>query len=259
TFTASSYAQMAGVSYNEKKFEKFKSGTTYVVKTGFPEFDKDFVTVTKDLWKISNYAFISSEEFKTKVKDNSSYFLVFTNFGLVLIQGGSSIDNYGVYDMLAFCPINDLVNEKYADDCKYRIRNMIESMLKTLDIIEQNKMKGNMISALLKKYNENSPSIKNRTLLFCLENMGPYVTENDIKDYYPYKYEIVTKEKLAQIIKEKNPKYYYYHLMLSSSFKYICVFDPTNGETLYGTYTMTAYTPISVNNLKDLTKKIEGN
>lgn len=255
----SSYAQLSSIAFNQKKYDNFKNNITCVVKTGRNEFDQELANVLKEKWKISKYTFITGDEFEVRIKEKSTTFLLFSNFGLVLINGGyPNITYYGIYDMFAFCPLNNIINEKYPSDIQYRLRNMIESMVRSLELIEENKLKGNMISELTKKYNENSPSIKNKTLLFCLENMGPNITLNDLKDNYPYKFEVVTKEKLAQIIKDKNPNYLYFHHMFSDTYKYIFVFDPVNGEVLFASYSMNPMGLVSISNIKDLTKKIEG-
>jgi hypothetical protein len=165
---------------------------------------------------------------------------------------------YQYDDMLAYCPINHFQNERQNTDCFYRVRNMVQSMIHAMDIVQKNDIRG-MSLTIVKKlrdiYNAKAGTIKSRTLLFCRETLGDKISESDISKIYPYKFEICDKAKIEQVIKDKSKDYYYFQPAITLN-KSMFVFDPSNGEVVYCDYQMMGLN-INKGNIEDMVGAIE--
>lgn len=241
---------------------------TLVVKTGNQLFDDELAAAMNESWKMTPFDFVDRKGFETNVKDPSVSFIVSivitTEKGqayhyLALVNGGQkSIKHYGYDDMIAYCPINHFVDEPENSDCHFRVRNMIESMIGTLQIMQEKNISGGklkIVDDLRRVYRSKSPQIKKRTLLFCQESIGKKITQSDIASAYPYKFEICSKEKLAKVIKDRDPNYYYYQPGITLN-KSMFVFDPVNGEVMYFDYQIMGLA-INKKNLEDLREAVD--
>jgi hypothetical protein len=270
-FLFNANAQLSAVDYKSDKYNSFKASKTYLVLTGDSKFDSEIQNAVKDLWKVTPYEIIVKEEdFKSKIQDPSASFILLITIGtqhaqqnyhyLALINGGKkNISKYSYDDMLAYCPINHFQNESKNTDCAYRVRNMIESMVLSMDIIQKNDIRGNsknIADSLREYYNKRSKKIKDRVLLFCDETLGNKITKSDIAGIYPYKFEICNREKIEQVIKEKSTQYYYYQPGITLN-KSMFVFDPSNGEVLYFDFQIMGLN-INTKNLEDLANTVKG-
>ena len=173
--------------------------------------------------------------------------------------GKKKIYNYKYSDLIAYCPINHFQNEPSDVDCGYRVRNMIESMLQSMELVQKNDLKGNskkIADQLQEVYNKKAPGIAKRTLLICQETIGSKLTKADIAGVYPYKFEMCSKEKIEQAIKDKSKDYYYFQAGITVN-KSMFVFDPSNGEVLYFDYAIMGL-DIKKGDLEDLVKAIKG-
>jgi hypothetical protein len=280
----SGFAQLSAVDYNSEEYAQFKGSKTYIVKTGDARFDEELAGAMKDLWKVTPYETINNADLETKLIDKSASFIipVVISTGtpnqnyhyLALLNGGKKkIGKYGYDDMLAYCPINHWSNEFENTQCAYRVRNMVESMVQSMEIVQKKNIHGSskaIVDGLRKVYNEKSPRIKDRTLLFCDEtlvpNMGKGIAPADIEKAtnvyktmlsgnYPYKFEICNKEKLEKVIKEKSTEYYYYQPAVTLN-KCMFVFDPATGEVLYFDYKIQGL-KINDDNIKELANAIK--
>jgi len=244
-----SHAQLSGVEYDSKQFNQFKASKTYVLLTGDQKFDSEMQATLADIWKITPYEFISSKDFEAKMPDKSASFLMFFDVFwsnreeehyLTLINGGrKKFTQYTFLDFISYCPINHWLNEPKNVDCAFRIRNMVQSMLQSIEIVEKNSISGNFYKIeekLQRIYNEKAPSISKKTLLICEDGIGTKLPKSDISGIYPYKFEMCTKEKIEQVIKDKNADYCYLQ-MASTKKKSIYVFDAATGEVLYYDFT----------------------
>lgn len=264
-------AQLSAVDYKSDEYNSFKASKTYVVLTGDSKFDTEIQSAVKDLWKVTPHEVIINEaDFKSKLQDPSASFILLITIGtqhaqqnyhyLALINGGKkNISKYTYDDMLAYCPINHFQNEGKNTDCSYRVRNMIESMVLSMDIVTKNDIRGNskkIVDSLQEHYNSRSKKIKDRVLLFCDETLGNKITKSDIAGIYPYKFEICNKEKIEQVIKEKSTQYYYYQPGITLN-KSMFVFDPSNGEVLYFDFQIMGLN-INTKNLEDLANTVKG-
>ena len=267
-FFFSSFGQFSAVDYNSKDYAQFKASKTYIVQTGDSRFDKALTEAMAELWKITPTEVIDNETLESKLGDKTASFILSivihtSNLGqsyhyLALINGGKKkLYRYQYDDMLAYCPINHFQNERQNTDCYYRVRNMVESMIQAMDIVQTNNIHGislKIVNKLRDVYNTKANDIKNRTLLFCKETLGDKLSESDIANLYPYKFEICDKAKIEQVIKDKSKDYYYFQPAITLN-KSMFVFDPSNGEVVYCDY-QTMGLNINKGNIEDLTKAI---
>lgn len=267
TYNLVATAQLSAVGYKREEYDQFRGSKTYVVLSGDEKFDAEIKSAASELWKITPLSFINNSEFEKLIPEKSASFinLIILEGGgiyhyLALFNGGKEkIEKYHYNDMLAYCPINFSQNENKLVDCSYRVRNMLESMIQAMEIVEKNDIRGNslkIVNGLQKIYNSKASIIKERTLLFCDVTIGNKITKSDISGIYPFKFEICSKEKIEQVIKDKNKDYYYYQPGITQN-KSMFVFDPSNGEVVYFGYNMMG-SNINKGNIKDLAETISG-
>jgi len=261
-------AQLSAVDYKSKEYDQFRGSKTYVILSGDAKFDSELKAGMTDLWKATPFSFINKAEFEKMLPETTASFI-----SLIVISGAKAGQNYhylalfnggkkklGRYeydDMLAYCPINFFQNENKLIDCNYRVRNMIESMILSMDIVQKNDLRGSsykIVKGLQEVYASRAPKIKARTLLFCDETLGKKITKSDIAGIYPHKFEICSKAKIEQVIKEKSTEYYYFQPGITLN-KSMFVFDPSNGEVVYFDFSMMGLN-INKGNIEDLAKAI---
>ena len=267
--TAMSFAQLSAVDFKSKEFAQLKASKTYVLLTGDKEYDTEIQSAINDLWKVTPFEFIGGKEFEAKISDKAASFLVLIDiqvgsYGqeynyMALMNGGKKkLSSYNYKDLIAYCPINRWHDEPKNTDCAFRVRNMIQSMIQSMDIVQQNNIKGNSLSiaeGLTDVYNLKAKAISKRTLLFCEDAIGKKLTKADISGIYPYKFEMCSREKIEQAIKEKSTEYYYFQPAVTMN-KSMFVFDPSNGEVLYFDFT-TGGMDVKKKHIEDLVDAIK--
>lgn len=264
------FAQLSAVDYKSKEFAAFKASTTYAVLTGNKKYDAELKAALADSWKVTPIAYINANELDAKITDATASFLVSIvietrnaaqNYHyLALINGGKKkISRYEYDDMLAYCPINHFQNEPNGTDCYYRLRNMVESMVRTMAIVQDKDIKGSsasIVKDLKKQFNLNAKKIPERTLLICDETIGVKVTQKDLTAIFPYKFEVCNKKKLEQVIKDKSKDYYYLQPGITLN-KSIFVIDPSNGEVVYFDYKIMGLN-VNKDDFEDMVDVIKG-
>jgi hypothetical protein len=265
-----SYAQLASLGYKmTDDYERFLASTTYVVLTDNAAYDSNMVHAIKKYWKITPYKFINyKKDLNKKIRDKKASFLLLVNMSteesedlyncLALINGGKpTLAGYEFIDMLASSPTNHFLNELHTFDCSYRVQNMVQSIIATLDIVQKEQYKGDLEkvrSQLIKYYRTKSGAISKRILLICPEIIGDKIDEADFKKMYPYQTEFCKKETIDRIIASGDSSFYYLQLGATGT-KSVFVFDPSNGEVVYADYSSGKF--FSKDDLKDLSKTIE--
>lgn len=269
TFALSVQSQLSAVDFKDEKFISFKASKTFIVKTGNEKFDSELLQAFKESWKLTPYDVITKDEFDKKISDKSCSFIFPVTIEtkninqayhyLAFFNGGKkSLKAYDYEDMIAYCPINHFLNEGNNVDCAYRVRNMLESMCQSIDLIQKKNIKGNPLNiakALQEIYNAKSKNIKNRTLLLPDYILGK-VTKADIAGLYPHRFEICSQEKIEQVIKDKSTEYYYYQPGITLN-KSMFVFDPSNGEVVYFSFQMMGLN-IKKKDIEELVETISG-
>lgn len=267
-YSTISSAQLSAVDYKSKEFSQFKASKMHVVLSGDKKYDEEIKKVMNEFWKVTPFDFINPNEVESKLPEKESSFMILLAIGtskpqqsyhyLAIVNGGQKkLNRYNYDDLVAYCPINYYKDENKMFDCSYRLKNMIQSMILAMDLVQKNDIKGNsknIVQGLQEVYNKDAQKIKERTLLFCDNSFGGKLTQADISGIYPYKFEICSKEKIAKVIKDKSTEYYYFQPGITLN-KSMFVFDPATGEVLYFDYDMMGLN-INKGNIKDLAAKI---
>jgi hypothetical protein len=255
--SSNSFGQLAGSDYNGKDLEQFKASKTYYVQTGSAEFDSAVASGLKEYWKITPYEIINGEDFNKRITDNTCSFLVSISFVpeegfgscsyLAVFNGGKKkLQSYSRYDMITYAPISDYMGEPKNTDCAFRVRNMIAGMVNVFDVVQKNELKGGMKKIrgeLQEIYNADASKIKQRTLLVNEDGISTSIkapaghvakklSKEQFDEKYPFKFEYVKKEKIAEVIKEKSTDYYYLELA-SGSDTHVFVIDPSDGKVVF--------------------------
>lgn len=275
-FIGNCFSQYSRVGYKNEEYVRFKASKTYFVKTGDEECDKQLEDAMKSIWKITPCSMITPGEFENMLYDKSVSFVVLSNIGLILINGGKRhITDYSRDDAVAYALINFGFDEYYRTDCAWRLKNMLQSMLNAINIVQENKIKDhkaydnvyipkhdNVYIALNEIYNLNAPKIKNRTLLISEPSLGKDFNKTNITTNYPYKVEICPRSKIKKAIEDKSTDYYYLQLA-DNTFTFWFVVDPANGEIEYanygnqGTFKISHYEAITVKEIKEMVEFID--
>jgi hypothetical protein len=270
SFCLKGFAQHAALGYKmTDDYQRFLASTTYVVLTDNAAYDTNIVHAIKKYWKITPYKFINyKKDLNKKLKDKKASFLLLVNMSteesedlyncLALVNGGKpALGNYEFINMLAYCPTNHFLNELHTYDCSFRVKNMVQSVLSTLEIIEKEQYKGDLEKVreqMVKYYRTKSAEIPKRILLICPEMIGDKIDEDDFKKSYPHQIEYCKKETIERIIANNDSSFYYLQVSATGT-KSVFVVDPANGEVVYADYSTGKY--FSKDDLKHLMKSIE--
>jgi hypothetical protein len=263
-------AQLTAVDYKSDEFNQFKGSKTYFVMSGNANYDNEIIQAANDLWKATPFESIKLKDLGSKINDETASFVMLITIDgrkpgqnyhyLGLLNGGKkSLSKYNYDDLLSYCPINFFLNENKLVDCNYRVRNMLESMIQSIEIVQKNDFKGSsfkIAKELQTIYLSKSSKIKDRTLLICQEAIGKKISSTDIAGVYPYKFEICSEDKIRQVIKNKSTDYYYLQPGITLN-KSIFVFDPSNGEVVYFDYAVMGLA-FNKKDLKNLVEAIQG-
>ena len=276
--TTVAYSQLSAVDYTSENFVRFKASKTYFVKTGNVEFDNEMQTALTESWKITPIDVIESKDFDKKLPDASASFLVYIKIEstgpsqvyhyLSVINGGKkNLNKYSYESLLAYAPINFYAGEASVEKSAFRARNIVESMVKAMDLVQKNDIKGSskkIVDKLRDIYNEKASTIKSRTLLVNQDQIyvqfmgkkGKSISKEDFGKIYPGKFEFVSQARIAEVIKQKSSEYFYLQLTATLN-KSIFVFDPSNGEVVYFNYKIQGM-DIKDDDVEDLRDAING-
>jgi hypothetical protein len=173
----------------------------------------------KQEWNITQYDFITSDEFKKKRLDPQYSFIYMSKVSfendktdatyrfLHLSLGG---DYYRLNEMpdIASVPLAyyNVEESGYA----YKLGILVRFMQNHAKLIREHP---EIVSAnVFKHYNDNIRNIKDKTLYLLQEELAPAVNSvSKIRKIYPYKFEIVTADDIEKAIKDRNPDVVFLH------------------------------------------------
>lgn len=266
----SANAQFAALGYKmTDDYERFLNSTTYVVLTDNASYDTNIVHAVKKYWKITPYKFINyKKDLNKKLRDKKASFLLLVNMSteeaedlyncLALVNGGKpALASYEFIDMLAYSPINHFLNEQVMYNCSYRVSNMVQSILQTLEVVQKEQIKGDLEKVrtqLVKYYRTKSGVVSKRILLVCPDMIGKDMDEEDFKKNYPFKTEFCKKETIEKMIATGDSSFYYLQVN-TTALKSIFIIDPFSGEIVYADNSKGKF--FSKDDLKDMAKTIE--
>ena len=206
----------------ESDLNQFLNSKLYVVLEANPiaEYNFKIQDAVKKAWTLTDYEFISLDQFKQMYNDPNKSFLMMTqvifhkdrtkvryNF-LHIFIGKKGLDGFEDLPDIAAVPLSYTeVDEEY---WVYKI----ESLVRFLQTHVQN-MKNNpdMIKKnVLQYYNENTKDIKQKTLFLVKDEVAPNIsTISKIKKIYPYKVKFVTPQEIEEAIADRDENVVYLH------------------------------------------------
>ncbi len=205
----------------EDEINRFFRTKTLVVlqKNPTSSYNFEIKDIIQKEWTLTDYDFISPEEFEEKRVDPQYSFLIMTqvNFArdktranyrfLHLMLGG---DYFRVNQMpdIVSVPVSyaGVGEESYV----YKISSLVRWLQNHVKLIHENP---DLISNnMFRYYRDNVEDIKDKTLYVIKEELGPNVnTESKIKEVYPYPFKIVDKEDIQRAIEDRDSNVAYLH------------------------------------------------
>jgi len=212
---------------SEELVKLFLKSKTYIVYdvSMFSAYNFYIKEAIENEWKITEYEFISYNEFAEKRKEKNSSFLVLTdvtfnndktatvyNF-LSLILGG----NYRfVSDMPDIINIPLSISDQDDDLYVYKIPAIIGFIQKhTLLLKQQPQLAGKPIEDV---YKITDKGLTDKTFYFLQEDLSPEInTVSKIKKVFPFPVKILTKEQIEESINNKEKGIIFLHKVGSNS------------------------------------------
>lgn len=207
----------------------FKSKTLVVMDPNpMSDFNFKIKEVMKNVWNVTEYEFITDQEFEEKKGDPSYSFLVSTvvtfdadktkaryNF-LSLLLGEADTD---VEDLPDLCSIPLSYLRVEDDSYAYKMDAFIRFIQDHVNLMHQ---KPELIKAnVFKYYNKNIQSLKDKTLLLVKEDLPKTLnTQQKVQKYYPYDIKIVSQEEVMEAIERKDPDVVFLHKVGPEGTKY---------------------------------------
>ena len=201
--------------------EKFLKTKTLVVLEASPlsEFNFEIQEVMKRDWKITNFEFINISDFKEKSKSEDYSFLyisqvVFekdkTDSRYIFIHLSLGGDNLAVDDLrdMVSVPLGYFGGDP--DNYIYKLGVILRFMQNHVNLIYKDP--GLISNNIFKHYNDNIKNIHEKTLFVVEDELSKDVsTTARIKQIYPYKFKIVTREEIKQAILDNDNNVVFLH------------------------------------------------
>lgn len=202
-------------------YQQFYKSKTLVVIEGSPLSGYNFKIkeIIKKNWHLTNYAFISYDEFKKKKSDPQYSFLITSTVTfnkdktnakyhfLSLLLGGPAKNLASMTDLCSI-PLSYLNVDE--DRYLYKMASLICFMQNHVDLVTKHPK---IISKnVLKYYNKNNVKIKGKTLYLLQEELEKDANSiSKIRKVYPGKVKIVSKDEIEQAITNKNADVVFLH------------------------------------------------
>jgi hypothetical protein len=206
---------------SNEDIKAFFTTKTLVVLEDNPLMEYNYIIkdIMKKEWTITEYDFISSGEFEEKRKDPQYSFIYMAQVTfegdktdavyrfLHLSLGGDYFRMNEMPDIVAV-PLSyyDVDEENYS----YKLALLVRFMQNHAGLIREHP---EVVSAnVFKHYNDNIKDIRDKTL-YILESelAGEVNSAARIKKVYPYKFQIATREEIAEAIEDRNPDVVFLH------------------------------------------------
>jgi uncharacterized protein involved in tolerance to divalent cations len=226
---------VSGVSAKEhlptkEEYQAFLNTKTLVVMDVNPMSDFNFKIkeVMESVWTLTDFEFISNEEFEDKRNDPAYSFLLTTvatfdadktkaryNF-LSLLLGETDSEVRDLPDLcslpLSYVRVED-TSYAYKLEAFIRfIQDHVKLMLERPELIKAN---------AFKYYNNNVKSLAGKTLYLVEEDLAPEInTIARIKSIYPYDVKIVSQKEVEEAIERKDDKVVFMHKVGPEGTKY---------------------------------------
>ncbi len=211
-------------------YDAFKDTKTMVVMDINPMSDFNFKIkdVMNERWTLTEFEFITEQEFEQLKGDPAYSFLVTTvvTFDkdktkarykfLSLLLGEDEREVRDLPDLcsvpLSYLRVDDDSYSYKLDAFVSFIQNHVRLMTENPSLIKAN---------VFKYYNKNIKSLKNKTLLLVADDLEPTInTQKKIQKVYPYDVKIVTRDEVMEAIERKDPDVVFLHKVGPEGTKY---------------------------------------
>jgi hypothetical protein len=189
----------------------YKTKTCVVLEDKmFSEYNIYIKKAVNDFWNITEYEFISVEDFNVRREDGAYSFIVLTQtkfdkdksravFNFINLLMGKDVGR--IEDLPEFCAIP--LSFAGAEDAEYahKLGIVLRFMQAHVDHIKEDpSLKG---KKYLKYYNKFAPEAKEKTILISENDLVPDLrTPQAIEKYYPHNLKIVSDEEIQQAIND---------------------------------------------------------
>ncbi len=207
---------------SKEELEAFFKTKTLVVLEDNPMLEYNYLIqeTMKANWTITEFDFITFNEFLEKFSDPQYSFLIMNqvkfegdaskpvyNF-LSVWLGDSTIKDFEFLPEICAVPVS--YRSVYEDSYNYKLGTMVRFIQNHINLIYNHP---EIVSSnIYKHYNENMGDIKNKTLYLIKDELSKDIDAiSKIKNIYPYKVKIVTREDVKQAIDEKNDNVVFLH------------------------------------------------
>jgi len=206
----------------EADLNQFLNSKLYVVLESNPiaAYNFKIQEAVKNAWELTDFEFISLEQFEEMYNDPDKSFLMMTqvvfqndktkvryNF-LSMFIGKPGLDGFEDLPDIAAIPLayTEVDEEFWVYKIESLVRFMqthIQNMKNNPDMIKKN---------IFQYYNENTKDIKQKTLYLVKDEVAPDInTEAKIKKIYPYKVKFVTRDEIEEAIESSDESVVYLH------------------------------------------------
>ncbi|MCB2194691.1 MAG: hypothetical protein KQH79_02465 [Bacteroidetes bacterium] len=206
----------------EADLNQFLNSKLYVVLESNPiaAYNFKIQDAVKKAWTLTDYEFISLDQFQEMYNDPDKSFLMMTqvvfqndktkvryNF-LSMFIGKTDVEEFEDLPDIAAIPLSytEVDDEYWVYKIESLVRFMqthIQNMKDNPDMIKKN---------IFEYYNENTKDIKQKTLYLVKDEVAPNIdSEAKIKKIYPYKVKFVTREDIEEAITNRDPEVVYLH------------------------------------------------
>ncbi len=206
----------------EADLNQFLNSKLYVVLETNPiaEYNFKIQEAVKKAWTLTEYEFISLDQFEEMYNDTDKSFLMMTqvvfqndktkvryNF-LSIFIGKEGLDGFEDLPDIAAIPLSYTeVDEEF---WVYKMESLVKFMQTHVQTMKDNP---EMIKKnIFQHYNENTKDIKQKTLYLVKDEVAPNInTEAKIKKIYPYKVKFVTREEIEEAITNRDDNVVFLH------------------------------------------------
>ena len=206
----------------EADLNQFLNSKLYVVLESNPiaAYNFKIQEAVKNTWNLTDYEFISLDQFEEMYNDPDKSFLMMTqvvfqndrtkvryNF-LHIFIGKKGLENFEDLPDIAAIPLSYTeVDEEF---WVYKIESLVRFMQTHIHNMRDNP--GMIKKNIFEYYNDFSKDIKQKTLYLVKDEVSPEVnTVAKIKQVYPYRVEFVTREEIEEAIENRTEDVVYLH------------------------------------------------
>lgn len=218
SFSFSAFSQNEALTVQE--LNDFFESQTYIVLDPNPtsSYNIRVKEAIKNSWDLTDYEFIERNEFE-EMKSNPDHFFLIPNF--VVFERDKTKVRYRFLNLLkgdkknslrqmtSLCALPLSYRQVDEDYWAYKLDVIVRFMQRHLENMKED---SDIIGEDLDYYEKNLEDIKDKTLYLIEDELAEEVnTREEIEEYYPYPFKLVSRDELKQAIKEKKEDVVFLH------------------------------------------------